>query len=75
MICLTMTSFSDKMLISNRCLRDLMPNLIKKSVTVSKGQLTSKGLIDVIILTKIPTKFFKAPKKRSDQKNKGILYY
>ena len=31
---LTMTSFSDKMLISNRCLRGLMPNLIKKSVMV-----------------------------------------
>jgi hypothetical protein len=32
---LTMTSFSEKMLISNRRLLGLMPNLIKKSVTVS----------------------------------------
>ena len=32
---LTMTLFSDKMFISHRCLRSLMPNLIKKSWTVS----------------------------------------
>ena len=31
-----MTLFSDKMLISHRCIRGLMPNLIKKSWTVSK---------------------------------------
>ena len=35
MVGVTMTSFSEKMLISNRYLRGLMPNLIKKSVTVS----------------------------------------
>ena len=32
---LTMTLFSNKMLISRRCIRGLMPNLIKKSWTVS----------------------------------------
>ena len=32
---LTKTLFSDKMLISHRCIRGLMPNLIKKSWTVS----------------------------------------
>ena len=32
---LTMTSFNEKMLLSNTCLRGLMPNLIQKSVTVS----------------------------------------
>ena len=34
-----MTSFCEKMLISNRCIHDLMPNLIKKSVTVSNTNL------------------------------------
>ena len=34
---LTMTSICEKMLISSRCLRGLMPNLIKKSVTVSNA--------------------------------------
>ena len=36
---LTMTSFSEKMLISNICIRGLMPNLIKKSWTVSRDAI------------------------------------
>ena len=35
LVSLTMTLFSDKMLISHRCICCLMPNLIKKSWTVS----------------------------------------
>ena len=35
LICLTMTWFSKKMLISTRCIRGLMPNLIKQSWTDS----------------------------------------
>ena len=34
---LTMTIFSDEMLISHRCIRGLMPNLIRKSWTVSNA--------------------------------------
>ena len=34
---LTMTLFSAKMLISHKCMHGLMPNLIKKSWTVSRG--------------------------------------
>ena len=36
---LTMTLFSEKMLISNICIRGLMPNLIKKSWTVSRDAI------------------------------------
>ena len=35
---------------------------------VGKGQLISKGLFDVIVWTKKPTKFFKQFFKRSNQK-------
>ena len=35
LVTLTMTLFSEKVVISNRCIRGLMPNLIKKSWTVS----------------------------------------
>ena len=37
------TLFSEKVLIFARCISGLMPNLIKKSWTDSKGQLISKG--------------------------------
>ena len=49
MVGLMMTSFSEKMLISNRCLRGLMPNLIKKSVTVSilEGRVYGSSLVSV----------------------------
>ena len=36
LVSLTMSLFSEKTLISNRCISGLMPNLIKKSWTVSK---------------------------------------
>ena len=36
LVSLRMTLFSEKILISNRCISGLMPNLIKKSWTVSK---------------------------------------
>ena len=36
---LTMSLFSDEMLISHRCIRGLMPNLIKKSWTVPNVHL------------------------------------
>ena len=39
---LTMTLFSEKMLISHRCIRGLMPNLIKKSWTVSNTQTATQ---------------------------------
>ena len=39
LVSLTMTLFSEKMLISHICIRGLMPNLIKKSWTVSSGKL------------------------------------
>ena len=35
MVSLTVTLFSEKMIISTRCIHDFMPNLIIKSVTVS----------------------------------------
>ena len=44
MVGLTMTSFSEKMLISNRFLRGLMTNLSKKSVTVSRQHTRSSSL-------------------------------
>ena len=37
MVGLMMTLFSEKMLISNICIRGLMPNLIKKPWTVSNS--------------------------------------
>ena len=41
---LTMTLFSDEMLISHRCIHGLMPNLIKKSWTVStRDEATRNG--------------------------------
>ena len=44
-----------------------------------KGHLISKGLFDVIVLTKKPTKVLRisalASKRRSDQKNKCSLYH
>ena len=44
-----------------------------------KGQLISEGLFDVIVWTKKRWNFLRisalASKKRSDQKNKGSLYY
>ena len=56
------------------------PNEEATSFHVSKGQLISKGLFDVIVSTKNPTNFFLristlASKKRSEQKNKGTLYH
>jgi hypothetical protein len=36
MVSLMVTLFSEKMLISTKCIRGFMPNLIKKSVTVFK---------------------------------------
>ena len=43
----------------------------------AKGQLISKGLFDVIVSTKKPTKTVSdlGSKKRSEQTNKGILYH
>ena len=43
---LRMTSFSEKMLISNRCIRGLMPNLIKKSVTVSNTYVCNRFKVE-----------------------------
>ena len=40
-----MTLFSDKMIISHRCIRGLMPNLIKKSWTVSNQGIFPKASI------------------------------
>ena len=39
LVSLTMTLFSEKVLISNRCISGLMSNLIKKSWTVSTLEL------------------------------------
>ena len=41
----TMTLFSEKILISNRCISGLMSNLIKKSWMVSLGQIFETGLV------------------------------
>ena len=38
LVSLTMTLFSEKVLISNRCISGLMPNVIKKSWTNSNGK-------------------------------------
>ena len=48
------------LLISNRCISGLMPNLIKKKLgrSLPKGQLISKRLLEKIVWTKIATKFF-----------------
>ena len=40
LVSLTMSLFSEKMLISNRCISGFMPNLIKKSWTVSSRDRT-----------------------------------
>ena len=42
---LTMTSFSEKMLIFNRCIQGLMTNLIKKSETVSNFRLDTRQFL------------------------------
>ena len=42
MVGLTMTRFSEKMLIFNICRRGLMPNLIKKSWTVSSDAVLAR---------------------------------
>ena len=39
---LTVTLFSEKMLIYTRCMRGFMPNLIKKSAMVSKEDLNNR---------------------------------
>ena len=41
-VSLTMTLFSEKIFISNRCISGLMSNLIKKSWTVSKNHICIK---------------------------------
>ena len=55
---------------------NLTPQLIYQSY-LTKGHLISKGLFDVIVLTKKPTKVLRisalASKRRSDQKNKCSL--
>ena len=45
MVGLTMTLFSEKMLIFSRCIQGYEPNMIKKSVTVSNtDSITKKGV-------------------------------
>ena len=39
LVSLTMTLFSEEMLISTRCIRGLMPNLNKKSLMVSNSHV------------------------------------
>ena len=43
LVSLTVTLFSEKMLIFTRCIRGFMSNLIKKSLTVSNGNAVGKS--------------------------------
>ena len=59
LVSLTMTLFSEKVLISSRCISGLMPNLIKKSWTDSTGDLQSCKLSSlcaiIIVFSTFPT--------------------
>ena len=46
-----MTLFSGKMLISHRCIRGLMPNLIKKSWMVSMPNVKDDLAVELLILS------------------------
>ena len=48
-----MTLFSEKILISNKCLHGLMPNLIKKSWTVSNASMIHVRVLQQYIVVKI----------------------
>ena len=47
---LTMTWFSEKMLIFNTCRHSLMPNLIKKSWTVSNWQVSHLWIVQLALI-------------------------
>ena len=50
LVSLTMTLFSEKMLISSRCIHGFMSNLIKKSWTDSTTYVCTKGTVSLLKL-------------------------
>ena len=82
MVGLRMTWFSEKMLISYKCIRGLMPNLIKKSWTVSRldALLVAwkvKSWIQLLFLqnSALFLKFTLPVQLFRQQKNKPLLIY